>query len=289
MNVGVVGNPRYAGLAAIFVSVAAVAERCGLLLSTEPDLAPFWPKPLPPIVPADLDALLTFGGDGTLLRGARLLDGQAVPILGVNLGRVGFLTGATKEDLDAALGALAEGDYEIERRQALQSRIVASNGTVRGLPVALNDLVVHKGGVARLIGLDVWVQDEEIGGYSADGLVIATPTGSTAYSMSAGGPIIVPGVDALLITPICAHTLAVRPLVIPASSRITIKPIPPWTEDLLVSVDGQLAEMLQPDERVEVRRAEHDVLLVRLRAGGYFQRMRQTLRWGDLSERESPE
>lgn len=286
MNVGVVGNPRYSGLAAILNRVAARAEGLGFELFTEPELAPFWPRAVPPIGIAALDALVTLGGDGTLLRGARLLGGQEVPILGINFGRLGFLTTTTGEDLDRTLERLARRDFVVESRRTLESHIVGADRAPFVLPPALNDVTIHKGGVARLIRLDVSVDGQEAGPYSADGLIIATPTGSTAYSLSAGGPIIVPGVEALVITPICAHTLAVRPLVIPSSSKIAVSPVRGWSEDLLVSVDGQQAMTLGPDDRLELRKGRHKVQLVRLEAKSYFARIRESLRWGDLSERE---
>ena len=286
MNVGVVGNPRYSGLAAILEGVAARAPGLGLDLFTEPELAPLWPETIPPIGVAALDALVTLGGDGTLLRGARLLANQEVPILGINFGKVGFLTTATGHDLDRALDRLARRDFVIEARRTLESHIVGADRAPFALPRALNDVTIHKGGVARLIRLDVQVDGQSAGPYSADGLIIATPTGSTAYSLSAGGPIIVPGVEALVITPICAHTLAVRPLVIPSSSKISVAPVRGWSEDLLVSVDGQQAMTLGPDDRLELRKGKHKVLLVRLEAQSYFARIRESLRWGDLSERE---
>jgi NAD+ kinase len=137
-----------------------------------------------------------------------------------------------------------------------------------------------------MVRLDVAVDGEPVGPYSADGLILATPTGSTAYSLSAGGPIIAPNVEVLVITPICAHTLAVRPLVISSRSLITIAPVAGWAHDLLISVDGQQLTRLSAGERVEVRRADEPVLLVQQRGTSYFQRVRQTLHWGDLSERE---
>lgn len=288
MNVGVVGNPRYAGLAAVLPEVAGYAQKLGIQLLSEPALEPYWPSHPPPIGTAPLDAMLTLGGDGTLLRGARLLQGAPVPVLGVNLGRVGFLTATGKDQIEQALDRLKHQNYVTERRRTLQAAIVSARGESSELPVALNDVAIHKGGVARLIRLNVRVDGEDVGNYSSDGLIIATPTGSTAYSLSAGGPIIVPDVEALVITPICAHTLAVRPLVIPSDARITVAPIRPWAEDLLISVDGQQAMMLGSDDRVELRRGDAPVLLVRFQAD-YFARMRASLRWGDLREREPPQ
>jgi NAD+ kinase len=286
MKVGVVGNPRYHDLKAVLEHVAEQAPEHGITLYTEERLGKFWDRDVPVFEGVDLDALVTFGGDGTLLRGARLLGGRETPILGVNLGRVGFLTTATRQSLDPALDALVAGRYVIERRQALQAEIKDGSGNGRALQMAMNDIAVHKGGVARVVRVNVFIQGENVGPYSADGIIVATPTGSTAYSLSAGGPIVVPGVEAMVVTPIAAHTLAVRPLVVPSSYRIVIEPMVGWSEDLLVSFDGQTGTTLAPGESVDVRRADHRVCLIRLGGDGFFGRMRQKLHWGDLSGRE---
>jgi NAD+ kinase len=285
MKVGVVGNPRYHDLKAVLERVSEQAPERGIVLYTEERLLKFWGRDLPVFEGVELDALVTFGGDGTLLRGARLLGARETPILGVNFGRVGFLTTATRQSLDPALDALVAGRYVIERRQALQAEIKDGEGNGRALQMAMNDIAVHKGGVARVVRVNVFIQGENVGPYSADGIIVATPTGSTAYSLSAGGPIVVPGVEAMVVTPIAAHTLAVRPLVVPASYRIVIEPIVGWSEDLLVSFDGQTGTTLAPGESVDVRRADHRVCLIRLGGDGFFGRMRQKLHWGDLSGR----
>jgi NAD+ kinase len=287
MKVGVVGNPRYPDLKSVLQHVALQAPHREIELYSEERLRKFWNRDIPAFEGVELDALLTFGGDGTLLRGARLCGAREIPSLGVNLGRVGFLTTATRETLDAALDALVAGRYVIERRQALQAVIKGGDGTQRLRQVAVNDVTVHKGGVARVVRVNVFIQGDNVGPYSADGIIVATPTGSTAYSLSAGGPIVVPGVEAIIVTPIAAHTLAVRPLVVPASFRIVIEPMEGWAEDLLVSFDGQTGTTLAPGESVDVRRADHRVCLIRLGGDGFFTRMRQKLHWGDLSEREA--
>jgi len=287
MNVGVVGNPRYSDLRGLLARLAQVAQRHRFTLFSEPDLAALWPQPVSPLADgARLDLLVTFGGDGTLLRGARLLAGRDAPILGVNLGRMGFLTTATPDTMDQALAAAASGRYEVDTRCMLESRILAQDGTERAGPLALNDVVLHKGGVARVIGLRVLLKGEEIGRYSADGIIVATPTGSTAYSLSAGGPVVLPGVDALVITAICPHTLAVRPIVVPGDSEVTIEQVPPVGDEVLISYDGQVGTTLQPNDRILVRRARSAVRLIRLEKEGFFARMRRKLQWGDLSDRE---
>ncbi|HEX6103951.1 MAG TPA: NAD(+)/NADH kinase [Gemmatimonadales bacterium] len=287
MKVGVVGNPRYPDLRGVLEHVARQAPGLGVTLFCEERLGAFWSRDVPSFEGVDLDALVTFGGDGTLLRGARLLGGRETPILGVNLGRVGFLTTATRETIDHAFDALVAGRYLTERRQALEASIRDGAGTTRAVQMAVNDVAVHKGGVARVVRVNVFINGENVGPYSADGIVIATPTGSTAYSLSAGGPIVVPGVEAMVVTPIAAHTLAVRPLVVPATYRIVIEPIAGWADDLLVSFDGQTGTTLAPGEKVDLRRADHRVCLIRLGGDGFFTRMRQKLHWGDLSDREA--
>ena len=273
MKVGVVGNPRYGELRAVLEHLAREAPNRGIELHSEPRLEQFWGRDVPSFESVSL--------------GARLMGAREVPILGVNLGRVGFLTSVIRETLDPALDALVAGHYLIERRLALRAGIRDAEGETRATQMAVNDVAVHKGGVARVIRVNVYIQGENVGPYSADGIIVATPTGSTAYSLSAGGPIVVPGVEAMVVTPIAAHTLAVRPLVVPATYRIVIEPIPGWADDLLVSFDGQTGTTLAPGESVDLCRADHRVCLIRLGEEGFFGRMRQKLHWGDLSGRET--
>jgi NAD+ kinase len=235
MKVGVVGR-----------RLAALAPAHGLSLSTEPDLQPVWDEPPPLLDPGVLDALLTFGGDGTLLRGSRLLSGRPVPILGVNLGRVGFLTAVSPDELPEALDALASRTFIAEARQALDTSISGS-GATQHLERALNDVVLHKGGLARVVRCNVLIG----------------------------------------MTPICAHTLAVRPIVIPSDRTIVLEPIGPELEDLNVSIDGQIATVLSRGERVEIRRSDTSVILARLPGERYFSRVREKLHWGNLSNKQT--
>ena len=292
MNVGVVGNPNYPDLGAFLGTLQQKASSVGLTLFTEERIQSLWPAgnggpPALSKASGELDCLITLGGDGTLLRGARLLNGANTPILGLNLGRVGFLTTAGPDSLDWALDAIVRRAYTTEPRLALESTIVGrgSKSGVRTEPLVLNDIVVHKGGVARVVRLKVSVDGDEVAQYSADGIIVSTPTGSTAYSMSAGGPIVVPTVDAIVVTAICPHTLAVRPLVLAATAVVTIQPIPPWSDDVLVSFDGQVGQPIHAGERLEVRRAERPILLIRLGPESFFKRLRKKLHWGDLSDR----
>lgn len=283
MNVGVVGNPRYVGLAAILSGMAARAPGLGISFYTEPELAPLWDRPMPPVGIANLDALLTLGGDGTLLRGARSLMGKAVPVLGVNLGRVGFLTAATREELDLALNRLAARDFSIEQRMVLETEIVGARDSRFTLPPALNDVVVHKAGVARMIQLGVKVDGQDVGPYSADGLIIATPTGSTAYSLSAGGPIVAPDVDALVVTPACAHSLASRSLVLSPESVVHATVL--THRPALVVLDGQETVELARHDEVEIHLARRVVRVYQNPDRPFLRALRSKLGWQGSEKR----
>jgi NAD+ kinase len=284
MNVGLVGNRRYRQIDAILTTMAAEAPKLGVRLYLEPDLAAILPgQAASTLKGTDLDILVCLGGDGTLLRGARLACQRGIPVLGINLGRVGFLAAADPDTAAETLRRVVRGEYTIESRLAITARV----GEPERDFLAVNDAVLHKGGIARVIRMSVAVDGEEVGTYSADGIIVTTPTGSTAYSMSAGGPVVVPGVDAFVITAICPHTLAVRPLVVPASSTVTmcvLDPVPA-PEELLVSIDGQVAAELAPRQLVSIVRAPQPVLLARIDTESFFARLRQKLQWGDLSDR----
>lgn len=288
MNVGLVGNRRYGAMERILAALTAEAPKLDVRLFLEDKLA------APPgqrisggtsgLDGASLDVLISLGGDGTLLRGARLACQRGIPILGVNLGRVGFLAAAGPDAAVDTLRRVVRGEYTIEPRLALTARVGERGADC----LAVNDVVIHKGGIARIIRIAVAVDGDEVGVYSGDGIVVATPTGSTAYSMSAGGPIVVPGVDALVITAICPHTLAVRPLVVPASAALALRVLDPVPapEELLVSIDGQVAAKLAPQQEVTIVRASRPVLLARTDAESFFVRLRQKLQWGDLTDRQ---
>lgn len=276
MRVGVIGNPEYPGLAAVLERLSRAAPDLGLEIRCEEQL------PYPDGAPAlngldDLAALVSLGGDGTLLRGARLLAGREIPILGVNLGRLGFLTTCGLEDLEQGLGRLARHEYIAEHRMVLEGAPSATGDTRRWY--ALNDIVLHKGGKARVMWLRVEADGEEIAEYAADGIVLATPTGSTAYNLSAGGPVVFPTHDSILVTPISAHALAVRPIVLSASARVVVRAEGEESERL-VTVDGQVGTTLGRSESLAVRRAGRSVVLVRFPEMSFFTRMRRKLGWG---------
>jgi NAD+ kinase len=281
MRLGVIGHQGYDELPEILGTLFRLAAAL--------DSEPFLEQGLHDVAgrgnrledPAQIDALVTLGGDGTLLRGARFLDGRDIPILGVNLGRVGFLTSCQSEDFEDALRNLASGDFVAQPRMALSARAIDQDGVCRKQWRALNDFVLHKGGFARVVRLNVFVDDESIGTYAADGIVISTPTGSTAYSLSAGGPVVVPTLESIVITPISPHTLAIRPLIIPADAEVTIEANESPTE-LMVTVDGQVGTSFVKGEKLKVRKADNPVRIVRFPGATFFERMRVKLGWGGL-------
>lgn len=230
---------------------------------------------------ASIDLVVALGGDGTLLRAARMAGADA-PILGVNLGRLGFLTALPDSYLEGGLHQVLEGQAVLDYRFRLRASIEKKGETTPHSFFALNDIVIHTTGAARVTPLVLHVgRDgvrEEIGSFSADGVILATPTGSTAYSMSAGGPIIAPAVECVVITPICPHSLAARPLVVPAADEISVGSLDP-SAGHQVTVDGQEVHNLAPDEQVVVRRDDLRVALVRLPGQTFFETMRRKLNW----------
>ena len=288
-RLGVIGNPGYPDLAAVLQAVARLAPSLGLTLSYESDLCELAAggdgEPTE-AHPEDIDALLTLGGDGTLLRGARWLGGREVPVLGVNLGHLGFLTACGGDELETALRGLASGAFATEARMTVEARLEV-DGPPRREPArwfALNDVVLHKGGFARVLKLRVAVDGEEIASYAADGIIVATPTGSTAYSLSAGGPVVVPTLESIVIAPISAHTLAIRPLVLPPDAEVRIRAVD-GPEELMVTVDGQVGATVIGAQALVVRRAK-PVHIVRFPGDTFFARLRRKLGWGGLADRD---
>lgn len=284
-RIGVIGHARYAALEPTLDALSKFAAAHQLELATDRELSGFLPDAAD-LHPEEIDLLVTLGGDGTLLRGARLVAREHKPILGVNLGYLGFLTSIAPAELESGLQSLLAGEYWLDTRFTLEARIVGKNGNEGPSYLALNDAVLHKGGVARVIRLAVFIgkDREEIGSYSADGIILATPTGSTAYSLSANGAIVVPTVECILATPICPHSLVLRPLVLPASEDIVVEVRAPASE-LMLTVDGQDGEPVKAGDQVVVRRGEATVPLVRFPGQSFFATMRRKLHWGLEHER----
>ena len=210
-----------------------------------------------------------------------------VPILGINMGRLGFLTCCPADGLTQALEHLSKKEYLTETRMALAATLGGAKGKASHSWVALNDVVVHKGGVARVVSLRVGVNGEPIATYAADGVVISTPTGSTAYSLSAGGPVVFPTLESILVTPVSPHTLAIRPLLLPSTSEVTVQP-EDGPAEILVTVDGQSGATFGAGETLRVRRAERGILIIRFPSTSFFATLRKKLGWGGLPERDEP-
>lgn len=283
-RVGVVLRRRTADVPS---AVARLADICALhgveVVFVEREVGEGSPEHLRSDLSLDgVDLVVALGGDGTLLRASRLVAERGIPVFGVNLGQLGFLTNTAEAELEGGLARVLAGEGEVDRRFALSAQVVAA-GRVKGDPYyALNDVVVHKPGAARVAPIHLAVRDgdliDEIGSFSADGVILATPTGSTAYSLAAGGPIVVPEVECIVVTPICPHSLAVRPLVVPARDTINVRPLDP-SHELQLTVDGQVARTLDPRDEVVVGRCGHDVALVRLPGQTFFGTMRRKLNW----------
>lgn len=285
-RIGVVGHSDYPTLAGALEVLARFTRDTGIELSAESDLEAALPVSRA-FEPAELDLLITLGGDGTLLRGARLVARHGIPVLGVNLGYLGFLTSVAPSEFETALAQVQAGEYWLDERMTLETRVLNRHDGAGPSFIALNDAVLHKGGFARVVRLAVYMgqEREEVATYSADGIILATPTGSTAYSLSAGGAIVVPSVECILATPICPHTLAVRPLIVPVSTEIMVEVRSPG-EELVLTVDGQEGAQLNPGDRLIVRRGEAVVRLVRFQGQSFFSTLRRKLHWGIEQQRK---
>jgi NAD+ kinase len=232
-----------------------------------------------PQVPDGCDLAIVLGGDGTLLSAARAVAGRTIPVLAVNLGGLGFLTAIPVNDLFPELERALTGVHHLTRRRLLHVAVLRGDKVVAEYQ-ALNDVVIAKASIARIVDLDVWAGDSFVCEYKADGLIVSTPTGSTAYSLAAGGPIIFPTVAAVCITPICPHTLTNRPLLIPAD--LTVRVVSHMKdEDGFLTVDGQVGGALEPGDAVECTASKHEVLLVHPPDKTFFDVLRQKLKWGE--------
>lgn len=223
-----------------------------------------------------VDLLIVFGGDGTILRTARLVRYGQVPIVGVNLGTFGYLTEINLNEMYGALERILSGELHIENRMMLDVEIGSREASSQQGTV-LNDVVINRGGLSRIIELETTVDGRYLATFKADGLIIATPTGSTAYSLAAGGPIVLPELFSIIINPICPHTLTNRPIILPEGATVGVKI---WTEGATVTLDGQLSFTVVSGDTVSVRRSAHVTRLVSSPHRSYFQILRTKLGWG---------
>jgi len=230
------------------------------------------------------DIILVLGGDGTLLRAARQACKYGLPVLGINMGRLGFLTEIEVSDIDLALDSILAGDYYIEQRMMLKAELVRQGGGVCQL-IALNDIAIAKASFARIIHLKVFINDDFVGYYPADGVLVSSPTGSTAYSLSAGGPIINPAMECLLLTPICPHALNARAIVTDSKDKIRIV-VADKSRDVLLTVDGQEGVPVHKGDNIIITKAEVVTRLIRIRKRSFFNLLKDKMaeRLSDLPE-----
>ncbi len=228
-----------------------------------------------------MDFILTLGGDGTILGAARNMGSRNIPLLGVHLGELGFLANITKTDLYMRLDQVAEGDYELETRRVLSATIRKGNDA--STFIALNDIVINPIKSHRMITCIVKANGRLLGRYKADGIIVATPTGSTAYSLAAGGPVVVPDVESIIVTPICPHTLTSRPVVVGIKTQVEIT-FPESTVEVGLSIDGQIHDVLTTDTIVEIHTGEYSIPFIQFKDRDYFQMLRTKMGWGRRGE-----
>jgi NAD+ kinase len=228
---------------------------------------------------ARADLIISLGGDGTLLNIAPLVERPDVPILGVNLGGLGFITEVAVDELEAVLTKTLKGDYEVEKRMTLEIRVHSGKRRTHKFRV-LNDAVITKGARSRIIDLETYVGDDYLCTYRADGLIISTPTGSTAYSLAAGGPILEPALGAIILSPICPHTLSNRPIVVPSKATVHVT-LRSFGDTVILSPDGQQGVRLNNGDKVDARDYGLPVSLIKIPSRSYYEILRGKLKWGE--------
>jgi len=253
----------------------------GIEKSLRPNLrAPFLNPVKREEIPSHAEMIIVLGGDGTLLSVARLVGSHEVPILGVNLGGLGFLTEITLEELYRVLERVIQGDFVTDERVVFHAAAVIRRGERLAEFIVLNDAVINKGALARIIDLEITINGEYLTTFKSDGLIISTPTGSTAYNLSAGGPIVYPSLHCIIITPICPHTLTNRPIVIPDDVEVRAI-LKSRQQEVILTLDGQQGFVLEFGDVVEVKKAEGKILLIKSPYRHYFEVLREKLKWGE--------
>jgi NAD+ kinase len=241
-------------------------------------------KPLPNLRDIDLpnhcDLVIVIGGDGTLLHAARVLARQNAPLLGINLGRLGFLVDITPDQMLPHLDAILDGHFEQEHRFLLEVNMGDETPPEHAV-LAFNDVVLHKWSIARMIEFETYVDGQLVNDQRSDGLIVSTPTGSTAYALAGGGPLLHPTLNAIVMVPICPHTLSNRPLVVDGDSEIVIRLNPNHAEDVQITCDGQLTLPLMPGESVSIRKSDYRVRLIHPEGYDYYSILRAKLGWGE--------
>ncbi len=230
------------------------------------------------LLPDKVDVILVLGGDGTFLTVAKLIDKRPVPLLGINFGTLGFLTEISIEEIDECIERLLGGEFVVENRPVLRVKVVRRNGHV-SIYRCVNEVAIKRDTLARIIEVEVKADGEYVTTFRGDGVIVATPTGSTAYSLSAGGPIIYPTLNAMLLTPICPHTLTLRPLILKGEICLTAS-LKTESENVMVVFDGQEGIELRLGDLIEITRSPYDLLILRDPRKSYYQTLREKLKWG---------
>lgn len=280
-TVGIISKPNIAQAGEIVCGLLEWLEKRGIHYRCDRQTAeyagnrPYFPREE---LPEGADLVIVLGGDGTLLSAARVVAGCNIPLFAVNLGQLGFLTAIRVEDLYPELERALRGEHRIGRRRMVDCELLR-DGEIFGAYSALNDVVITKSELARMIDLDAHVDNHFVAAYKADGLIIATPTGSTAYSLSAGGPVIFPSVNAFCITPICPHMLTNRPVIVPDSSVIQI--LNHGEDRTYLTIDGQVGEPLSKGDRIVCRSSPKTIQLIRPPKMLFFDVLREKLKWGE--------
>ena len=233
---------------------------------------------------SEADLIVAVGGDGTMLHAASLMGAADIPLLGVNRGRLGFLTDVSPTKMLESLDRIFEGDYKREARLRLQARIENADGSEH-TALALNDIVLQRRDTGRMLDFETRIGDRYVNKHMGDGLIVATPTGSTAYALSCGGPILEPQLDAVVLVPICPHTLSDRPVVTPSNQRISVVLLEREDTSAEVSVDGHTLDSLDPDDRLVIEESPHRVTLIHPPGYDYYEILRTKLHWGHDSRR----
>jgi NAD+ kinase len=282
-NIGIISRPRRSNLSEVVPTLLAWLEHRGIHVvydqETAPSLAESSEGRSREQVAAASDLLLVLGGDGTLLAAARVAAPRGIPILPINMGSLGFLTSFMLEELYPALEDILAGRVTISERVMLHAELQRGE-KILDKQTVLNEVVINKGALARMIELELSIDRVFVCRYRADGLIVASPTGSTAYSLSAGGPIVHPSVESFIITPICPHTLSDRPVVVGDTSIIEVK-LSAGTESVFLTLDGQKGIPLQATDRVRISRAQQLLKLIQTPNKSYFEILRNKLKWGE--------
>ncbi|MDO9172578.1 MAG: NAD(+)/NADH kinase [bacterium] len=289
-KLGLFGNPGKPEIAAAVAEAAACCRRAGVPLLAASDLAEFAPGVTivgEEELPDRCDVVVAFGGDGTMLRAARTIGHRATPLLGINLGSLGYLTDVPSAELVASLDQLFAGAYSVTERTRIRGRVRRDGRDIVELE-ALNDLVVNMGPVPRALLMEMRIDQVTLGRFLGDGLIVSTPTGSTAYNLSAGGPIVHPGVRGFVVTPICPHSLAIRPLLIPEDKTVELR-FADVGQGATLTADGQAAYSVASGDVIHYARGEHPVRLVKFPHSDFFLAMRHKLQWGAIQRRSTGE